>query len=168
MKNVVDLLELALKSEKESLLTYLKYARSTKNIGGKNMFIRLAIEEYNHAEFIQMELKCYYENGKTIDKEIEKSEIEFIIPHLKKSIVEGRGVKGVTDLDALRTALDLEQASIDLYKKIYEKAEEEKVKKIAQRLMKMEEAHFELIQAEIDNIKRTGYWFDFSEINLER
>ena len=167
MKDVLELLKSAIKAEKDALLKYLKFARDTKNISGKDMFIRLALDEFSHAEILQQELDHYGECGETFKTEIGDSDIEKLIPHISSSLLKGRGDTGLRDLDALRVALDLEDEAVKTYKNIYEKAEDQNIKEMAKRLMKMEEAHAELIQAEIDNIKRTGFWFDFEEISLE-
>ena len=168
MKNVLELLKSALKAEKDALYKYLKFARDTKNMSGKDMFIRLAMDEFGHAEIIQKELDHYGECGETVKTEIGSSDIEKLLPHISSALIKGRGDTGLSDLDALRVALDLENDAIKTYGEIYEKAEDTNIKEIAKRLLEMEEAHAELIQAEIDNIKRTGFWFDFEEISLEK
>jgi len=36
-----------------------------------------------------------------------------------------------------------------------------------QRLMEMEEFHYELLSAELDSINESGFWFTIPEFNLE-
>ncbi|MDZ7378537.1 MAG: rubrerythrin, partial [candidate division KSB1 bacterium] len=45
---VAKSLQTALAIEDQGLETYLKFARQTKDLTGKNMFIRLAMDEHEH------------------------------------------------------------------------------------------------------------------------
>ena len=47
---IVKSLKSAIELEKKGLVTYLKYARQTKNEAGKNMFVQLAIDEHSHRD----------------------------------------------------------------------------------------------------------------------
>ncbi len=47
------------------------------------------------------------------------------------------------------------------------KAADAGARKTFRKLMEMEEAHYEIIQAELDSITKTGFWFQIPEFNLE-
>jgi rubrerythrin len=70
-------------------------------------------------------------------------------------------------LSALQVALNLEKRAIDFYGEQEKKSKDEIAQKMWKRLREIEESHYQLIQAEIDTLTKTGFWFDFREFSLE-
>jgi len=78
-----------------------------------------------------------------------------------------KGKRGIDQVQALQAALDQERHSIELYRSQLATATDPSARKTFRNLMEMEEAHFDIIQAELDNITETGFWFQVPEFNLE-
>lgn len=164
---IIALLNLAQTAEKESLARYLEFAFQTRDPGGKDMLIRLALDEYHHWQLIETQLRSLNETGTISRVEIPASLVEQLIPHLSEKELLIRGKEKQNELNALQTALQLERSARDFYHRALEKAPEDELRQLLSRLEQMEQAHLELIQAEIDHIQKTGFWFWFAEFTME-
>ncbi|MCX7785401.1 MAG: ferritin family protein [candidate division WOR-3 bacterium] len=165
--DAVKALETALEAEKQGLQTYLNFAYQTKDESGKNMFIRLASDEFEHMTILEKQKMSVAEKECWINVKIPSSEIEQLVPKIKEKTKRIRGSEGLDQLLALRTALELEDNAIKFYREQEQKSTDPKAKEMYRRLRKMEQAHYELIQAEIDYIEKTGFWFNLREFSLE-
>ncbi len=165
--NDIEALRTAVEMEKESLSRYLQFARKTKDVSGKNMFIRLSTDEFSHMEMLNRVLENLMEQKGWIKVEIDKSEVEKVVPKLRESDVKIRTTEGLDELSALETALELEERGIKYYGEQGQRAESDEAKSMYRRLEEMEKAHFDLILAERDYIKNTGFWFGVREFSLE-
>lgn len=165
---VVEILNYAIKIEREGLITYLNAARKAKDIGVKNMFISLARDEYHHMEILDKERERYIANQVYGPVKLPQSEIEQLIPRVKEA-EKKRGAKGeLSEIDALNIALDQEKQSRDYYfSKANELPDNCEAKKLLLELARMEQMHYDLILAQLDYIKGTGFWFDMPEFSLE-
>ena len=56
----IKALKTAIEVEDNGLVTFLKFARRTKDITGKNMFIRLAMDELEHRQILEKQLNKIY------------------------------------------------------------------------------------------------------------
>ena len=167
-QEVIELLTKAIEVEKNGLQTYLKFARETKEVTGKDMFILLANDEYDHMNLLSDMMKEVLESDSVIlPEDIDLSIIEKVVPRLRKKDKLTVGQAGATELTALKTARDMERNAIDYYKRLRESLTDEKLRNIAQRLVEMEEGHFDIIQMQIDSVTNTGFWFDMAEFSLE-
>ncbi len=165
---VVEILNYAIRVEKDGLITYLNAARKAKDIGVKNMFISLARDEYHHMEILEKERDRFLAGKPYEHVTLPHTEIEQLIPRVKEA-EKKRGAKGeLSEIEALNVALDQEKRSRDYY---YEKAKELpedcEARKLLFDLAHMEQMHYDLILAQLDYIKGTGFWFDMPEFTLE-
>lgn len=151
----------ALEAEKQSLRGYLRLAWQTRDGSGKQMFIRLATDEFEHMRLIER-----WRAGQPLVV-IEQSDIERLVPRLSDKSRQIRGTNGQRQLDALNTALELERSAQAFYEEHARSAPPGPVRGAFTRLAAMEAAHYALIQAEIDNIQQTGFWFGLPEFTLE-
>ncbi|MEO0019451.1 MAG: ferritin family protein [candidate division WOR-3 bacterium] len=162
-----DVFQLAISAEEESLKRYLEFAIGTKDENGKNMFIRLAQDEFMHQRLLKRMLEELKDKGTCSVVETPPTVIEKLVPKIGDKSLRVKGKEGQSALDALLTALNLEINARNFYQKQAETAGPESVRAVFLRLAQMEQAHSELIQAEIDYIQKTGFWFGFQEFTLE-
>jgi len=160
-------LKTAIEAEKKSLHNYLQFGLKTDDVSGKNMFIRLASDEFEHMSILERQSSSIQECGDWLKLEIATSDVEMIIPRLQDKDVKIRGTRGQDQVSALHTALALEKRAHDFYLTQVKATHDQNAREMYQRLAEMEEAHYELIQAEIDSISRTGFWFGLQEFSLE-
>jgi rubrerythrin len=63
--------------------------------------------------------------------------------------------------------MELERDSIEKYKEWSMKSGDTKVREIFEKIIKEEEFHYDLLQAEYDNITNTGFWFNMAEFRMD-
>ena len=163
----VKALRAAIEIEDNGLLTFLKFARQTKDATGKNMFIRLAMDEHEHRLLIEKQLNNLLEGKPLINIEIPKSEIEEIAPKIREKQQRTRGESGLLEIDALNTALDLERKAAKFFRDQAKLISDSEAKALFIRLAEWEDAHFDIIQAELDSIQGTGFWFGIPEFQMD-
>jgi rubrerythrin len=151
----------ALEAEKQSLRGYLRLAWETRDSSGKQMFIRLATDEFEHMHLLESQ-----QAGRAVRLPA-PSLLEQLVPKLSDKSLRIRGTAGQTELSALITALELEQSARDFYRARAEDAGSESARTMFGRLAEMEEAHQALLQAELDSIHGDGFWFGLPEFTLE-
>jgi len=153
----------AIEAEKESLRIYLKLGWETRDASGKQMFIRLATDEFEHMRLLET-----WQTGQSPPAAIAPSAIEALVPRLSDKSLQIRGTQGQHQLSALNAALDLEKSARGFYEEQARKADPGPARDIFSRLAEMEAAHYALIRAEIDNIRQDGFWFGLLEFSLEK
>ena len=163
----LEAMKLAMETEKRGLRSYLEFAHQTKDETGANMFILLARDELDHFEILERALSKLEAEGKWFEVEIRPSLIERVAPKLRERDVRVKGESGIEQVEALHAALDQERKSAELYREQMAKAADPIARETFRKLMEMEEAHYDLLQAELDNINETGFWFRIPEFNLE-
>lgn len=153
----------AIQTERESLRNYLKFAWETTDLSGKNMFIRLATDEFEHARLL--ETWTGPDAGRAVP--VDLTFVEKLVPRLSDVSLRIRGTNGQNQLAALNTALELEQTAVRFYREHRARAHSDSAHLLFGRLVEMETAHAALIQAELDSIQQTGFWFGMPEFSLE-
>jgi rubrerythrin len=155
-----EVLDRAIEAEKVSLITYLGLALATSDPSGKDMFLRLAIDEFSHMRILEEQRSGLCDSGCWREVDVERSEIEELVPKLDDADLKVKGTSGMDQIDALRVALKAEEEALEYYSTHAREAEDESAKKMFRRLAETEEAHRQLIQAEMDYIQGTGDWFE--------
>jgi rubrerythrin len=56
---------------------------------------------------------------------------------------------------------------MQFFEKAIAEAENEEAKQIFQRILDEEKGHYDLIQAEMDSINNSGFWFDVQEFYMD-
>jgi len=153
------LLEKGIALEKQGVRAYLKLAHATRSPTAKNVFIRLAADELDHMETLEKIREAKQGGRPCRVPAVPKEEIEELLPKLKDPCCLPRGEEGTEDLQALRTALDMEDRSMAHYRKIARSASDRKVAELASDLAMWEEFHHDLIKAEIEAIESSGLYF---------
>ncbi len=168
IQELVELITKAIEVEKNGLDTYLKYARLTREVSGKDMFILLASDEYEHMRLLEKMLENVTKGREiNLPEKIDLSIIEKVMPKLRKKARVTVGQAGADELTALKTALDMERNAIEYYQKLHNSVKDDRLRNIAQRLVEMEEGHYDMIQMQIDSVTNTGFWFGMKEFSLE-
>jgi len=166
METAIEILKTGVSIEKNGLSAYLNFAYRTKDPTGKNMFIRLAQDELQHMEVLEKMLDGIMCNKTWVCEAIPESVIEKIAPRIRE-IDKMKSEEGQDELSALKTALDLEKRSIEFYNENKRFVNNPEAIKIFDRIIEMEESHYDLLQAEIDHIEQTGFWFGIREFTME-
>ena len=166
-KDLPSVIATAIELEMAGLETYLRLGMRTKDVTGKNMFMRLCLDELEHLRiFDEYRLKVL-EGKKWRPSAGGFKPLSVVRPELREIDQKTKGEEHADELTALQTALDLERRAIEFYTNWMSKATDPELRRLLQTLKEVEESHFDLIQAEIDSLTGTGFWFGIPEFDLE-
>lgn len=164
---LAKILKTAIEVENNGLATFTLFAEQTQDENGQRMFRRLAADEFEHRSILEKQLKHLSEGGSWQSIHIPKSEIEKLAPAIRDKQRRTKGESGLGEIDALNTALDLERKTAQFFRDKADEVSDPNAKEMFIRLAEWEDSHFELIMAELDNIKNTGLWFGIPEFRMD-
>jgi rubrerythrin len=160
----------ALEYEKKIQKVYADAARKLTDPVGQRVFAQLAKEEAGHVAYLQSRLGEWQKSG-----HIDLEELKTVVPG-KDRIAEGRKRMAksmrekraaTSEVEHLQRALAAEKETSAFYKSMVSDLSGERQKLFA-RFLEIEEGHVAIVQAEIDAVSGTGFWFDFKEFDLEK
>ncbi len=165
-----DVLELAMRREKEGHEFYLRAASGTSNAKGKHMFEWLAQEETKHYQKLESELQALSRTGqwrppgaRSTDKASEPiKRTEF--PRLAE--VAGDIQPNAGELDALHTGIAAEKQAVELYRHAAENASDAGVKDMFLKLVQEEQGHLDLLESEHEWLAQSGTYFTLHRFSL--
>jgi rubrerythrin len=162
--NVKEAIQTAIQMEKDGYAFYTKAASQTSSDMGKTVFESIAKDELVHLDVFEKMFSetVGEEEWNTLVNSSKKYANLNIFPKDLKEI-EGESSE-VSDLDALRIAMDSEKDAIDYYNKILENLTDEKVKEIIYEIIEQEKNHYKILEGEFHHINSNGYWFEFDVI----
>lgn len=166
-EDLAKILKTAIEVEINGMNAFEKFAAETQNASGKRMFLQLAEDEKEHRELLEHQLKHLSEGGSWNSIQIPKSSVEKMIPAIRDKDKRTKGESGLAELEALKTALDLERKTAQFFRDKAAEVSNKEAEDMFIRLAEWEDAHFELIQAELDNINNTGLWFGLPEFRMD-
>jgi rubrerythrin len=147
---------------------YADAARNTKNDTARRVFQKLADEEQGHVDYLKSRLTEWQKTGSITPENLEsaipeKQAIEEGVKKLDNRMIEP---DKYGEAQMLTKALDVEIETSNFYQKMVSELESEP-QQMFQRFLEIEEGHLAIVQAELDHLNGTGFWFDFQEFNLE-
>ncbi|HLD35640.1 MAG TPA: ferritin family protein [Planctomycetota bacterium] len=161
--SVIKWLGLAIAAEKATLNNYLKYARQTKDKTGQDMFTKLAGDEFQHMTILEKQMELLRDGQAWQSVKIPPSPIEQISPWDDKTTSAAQA----NESEVLELALKAEKQAGDFYLAQSKKLSSAPACALLRRLAEMENAHYQILQAELDSINKTGFWMGFQEISME-
>jgi rubrerythrin len=165
---LVEAIQTALQYEGRVISTYTDAMRRSQDPIGKKVFKTLNEDEASHVRFLKDKLKELEQTGK-----IKPAELTTTIPPadkigaaLKGACVETAVRMPEQELNLLRRALAVETETCQFYQKLVREMPPAD-RAIFERFVEIEEGHRAIVQAEIDSISGTSFWFDIPEFRLE-
>jgi len=147
---------------------YLNSADKIRNSAGRRVFELLASEEQGHVDYLLARLGQWRRDGT-----VGMFSLTSVLPkrdELKKALktVEQLEPQDILDDErqVLDVALNLEKETSDYYRRLIGQVEGP-AKEMFQRFLEIEDGHVAMVQAEIDYLSDNGFWFDFTEFNME-
>lgn len=147
---------------------YVESAAKASDPVGRRIFQTLGDDEQLHVDYLKSRLEIWQETGKL---KVEK--LESIIPSRETILKEVGKLEERMARDDLKDekqmlskALKVEVETSNFYQKMVDEMTGEGRQMFA-RFLEIEDAHINAVQAELDYISKTGYWFDFKEFDME-
>lgn len=164
----------------QALLTALDYERRVRDLyrdaatkttdeSGRALLDALAGEEQEHVAYLKQCLDQWLAEGR-----IEVARLETVVP--SREVIEaglqslavdsGSPPERSVELDLLRQALEAEHETAAFYERMVAELDEPG-RELFAPFLEIEQGHAAIVQAEIDALTGTGFWFDFAEFRLE-
>jgi rubrerythrin len=168
--NLQEAIAVALDFERKVRDHYHRGAAAIADPQGRKLFETLATEEQGHVDYLEHCLADWRKTGKVPVhplKSVLPKGVKWIEAERRKLMGRpDRRVASAGEVDALKTALQYEKDADAFYRRlIMELPMEEQM--LFQGFLGIEDGHVALVQAELDSVLGTGFWFDVMEFRLE-
>lgn len=167
LPDIVKAIHIAIGNEKGACKRYLKFARNTKDEKGRVVLLNLAMDEMGHLEKLEKQLYAMMEGKPWVLPETEETRPAVVETEEADVDLQNLDIETLDDLKALEVALEYEILANKFYLRQAEKTENEELRKLFLSLAAEEEIHKKIIQAEIDSISDSGFWFGYQEFSVE-
>lgn len=147
---------------------YVKSHEDCKDEAGKRFFAMLRDDEQYHMDYLRARLEELQNSGEMQFPHIETrvpsaTEIERCLADAEKHLsLEDRGVLQ----QMLSNALKVEVRTSEFYAKMISDSKGQ-TKQMFERFLEIENSHIAAVQAELDYVMNTGYWFGIKEFDME-
>jgi rubrerythrin len=166
--NLDEAIKTALTYETRIRDLYQEAAAAAEDPTGQKLFRMLADDEQGHVDYLTSRLDQWEKTG-----DISLEGVATAVPS-RKAMKEGlESVEASLAADdrkvekqMLSKALAAEVETSEFYKRMVNTLSGEGQKLFA-RFLQIENEHIEIVQAELDYLSSTGYWFDVKEFDME-
>jgi len=135
---------------------------------GKDLFKALGEDEQSHVDFLEYSLASL-KSGDTIDLNRLQSTIpakDRIASHVSSMTdrIPEQMLGNIKRL--LNSALSIEVETSDFYREAAAQTSGD-IQAVFKKFLEIEERHVEAVQVELDYATKSGFWFNFMEVDLE-
>ena len=147
---------------------YREAVASTQDPKGQKVFQALADDEQRHIDYLEYKRTQWQEEGR-----ITTDALTSIIPTPDQLSRDMQNVQQTMSREdrtdekrMLSKALQVEVETSAFYQKMVDQMEGDASAMFA-RFLEIEDGHIAAVQAELDYISQTGFWFEFQEFDME-
>lgn len=147
---------------------YQDSAASTRDPTGIRVFSLLAEDEQRHLGYLHHKLAQWNETGM-----IGIDDLKSVVPSARVIREEMAVLKETLSKEdrtdekrMLAKALAVEVETSRFYRRMVDEMTDD-TRPMFSRFLEIENEHIEIVQAELDFVSRTGYWFDIKEFDME-
>jgi rubrerythrin len=154
--------------------TYIDAQRKTNDPAAKKTLAVMAEEEKGHVNYLKDRLAEWRQSGKVTDKKLASilPSPEAIRQGLKSVQSKLHGTSQASqlghsdDMRLLNSLLEAETAAHKFYADMVARLDGDG-KELFRQFLASEDGHVAMVQAEIDALSGSGYWFDVAEVRFE-
>jgi rubrerythrin len=170
--NLEQAITTALEYEGRVHRTYSEAVENAEHEVAKKVFSTLCDEEMEHIKYLRERLEEWRETGSITVAKLDtvlvpKGAIEAGADKLRQRLEGSRREVRGSEFESLKKALDVELETSAFYRKMVATLDDDG-RRLFERFVEIEEGHVAIVQAEIDLVSGTGFWFDTAEFNLEK
>jgi len=155
----VDPVQYAIQMEHDGEAFYSEAAANTQNPLGKKMFESLAADERRHGQTVRAIAGGM---GVSMEGDMPKQRLVTLFGQLGPQLAAELGAEP-DDSKVIEKALEMEQASVELYQEQAGKAQAEADRALYQRLAQEESQHIDILRNTLAYLNDTGQWFLWDE-----
>jgi len=165
-----EAIKTAIEFEKKVLKVYRDAEKNAEDPVGRGVFSQLGKEEAGHVAYLESRLTEWQKGG-----QISLEELRTIVPD-KERIAAGRKrlakpmrgkLASATEVEYLKRALLAEQETSAFYRQMVAELAAER-RPLFARFLEIEEGHVAIVEAELDAVSGSGFWFGMKEFDLEK
>jgi len=166
---IMDVIKESIKLEINGRKFFEHAAEVTNNELGKKMFQKLAQDEMGHINTFGQIFSSLIgsDDWKKFVTEEETRGTSAIIEELKARIAKEAKEKGAGELEAIRIGMELERKAIAFFEQSMKHTSDSTTNQIFIKISDEEKFHYDLLQAQYDNITNSGFWFDIAEFRMD-
>lgn len=158
----MNAIEIAKKMETDAIKFYSEAAEKTHYPAGKKMFETIVGDEKRH-------LKIVTDILKGMDVQVGDvhpiENIKTVFEQMKDEMMEK--VEATSDeLEAFKIAMTMEKQGLEFYKKLSKEAVSDKEKALYEKLIREEEAHYNIFANTYNFLDDTGNWFMWEDHSI--
>jgi len=163
-----EAIKTALKYEKRIRDLYQEAADQAEDLVGKQVFGLLAGDEQNHVNYLEDRLDRWEKTGRLELETLEKAlpSADAIRKHMGQLQTRMDREDRKDEKQMLSKALNVEVETSDFYKRMVDELSNEG-RELFARFLEIENEHIQIVQAELDYLSHTGYWFNIKEFDME-
>jgi len=170
--NLEQAITTALEYEARVHQTYAEAVETADHQVAKRVFSTLCDEELGHIKYLRERLDEWRSTGKITVAKLDtvlvpKSVIETRAAKLRENLSGDQRASRGPELESLNRALEVERETSAFYKQMVATLDSDG-KRLFERFVEIEEGHVAIVQAEMDFVSGSGFWFDTAEFSLEK
>jgi rubrerythrin len=165
---IEEAIKTALQYEHRVVAVYEEAARSSLDPTGKRVFSTLVEEEKKHVEYLEDRLREWRETGR-----VQRAVLSTVVPspaRIEDGIAKLKGRVATEAKDSevrlLKHALDVEVETSRFYEEVVKELPPEG-RGLFERFVEIEHGHQAIVQAEMDCVSGSGFWFDMQEFTMD-
>lgn len=169
--NLEQAIRTALEFEGRVVQTYRAALDAATDDVARRVYRTLCDEEKEHVSYLGERLDEWKRTGKITVAELgtavpDRKVLEQQVEKLRATVAGTSSRKHDVELETLNRALALEVETAEFYKEMVRTLDADG-RRMFERFVAIEEGHQAIVQAEIDCLSGSGFWFDTFEVNLE-
>jgi rubrerythrin len=166
--NMEEAIRTAMEYERRIRDLYRESADLAEEERGRRLFTSLGDEEQGHLDYLEDRLRQWRDAGRITVEAIpsrvpDPEALQREVDRLKERASRD---DRKSEIQMLSKALELEVETSDFYRRLTEEMSHEGRQMFA-RFLEIENDHVAIVQAQLDYLSQTGFWFDFKEFGLE-
>lgn len=167
-----EAIKTAMQYESRVYKTYRDAMEEASDDVGRRVFGTLCDEEKEHLRYLGARLEEWQRDGKITLEQLrtaipDQDEIGEAVDRIRGKASGEPSRKYDKELQLLRKALEVEIETSGFYQRMVRELDAEG-QEMFRRFVEIEEGHRAIVQAEIDCVSGSGYWFDTREFDPER
>jgi rubrerythrin len=161
----LEVLQTAMQIERDGYAFYAAAARETKDSNAVKMFLSLARDEMEHLGRLETAY-CALTKGRQWPRAQQSAgRVHGVFPAPEQAA--SAVTPGTREVAALKQGIQAEADSIAFYRQAAGDAKDPEAQAMYEYLIREEERHLSILQAEHDYLTETGFWFNYQEFSLE-
>ena len=158
----MNVIEIAIKMEKDAISFYNEAAEKTGSPVGKKMFLTITKDEKRHLAMLSQIFKGL---DITIEDVNPMKNMKTVFESMKDEMMQK--IEATTDeLEAFKIAMQMEKEGMEFYEKAVSEVTSEKEKILFERLALEEQQHYNIFANTYSFLDDTGNWFMWEEHSI--